>query len=85
MRTKQFGTLPLLVLAAILVATIVIGMGVIIFLDKSMIAQTVSQAETRKSAISEPALATDTTQTAPTLGAAEDNEAIKKALDASKQ
>lgn len=85
MRTKQFGTLPLLVLAAILITTIVVGLGVIFFLDKSMIAKTVSQAETRKNAVIEPKLATDSTNTPPTLGAAEDTKAIKKALEASEQ
>ena len=69
MLNKQFGALHFFILAAILAATILIGLGTIFFLDRALIARTASQRDTQNSP-SERALANDETTVKPTLGAA---------------
>lgn len=73
MLTKQFGALHMLILAAILSATILVGLGVIYFLDRATISRTLSKKDLQRSNPTEPApnrFAVDESQSSPTLGAA---------------
>ena len=75
MLTKQFGALHMLILAAILSATILVGLGVIYFLDRATISSTLSKKDLQRLNRTEPVpnrFAVDSSQSnsTPTLGAA---------------